>query len=180
MVNPGSKDADLKNNNNNNGNNVDHESSESTTPSTSSSCDKSSKGNDFSSDEAKESEGDSCDPIDKTNDQGNLLINYPANDDTSGAASDSASPSPRIIQETKPVKHSCDICNITVNSATQLAQVYLFFNVYCTSLPYTPYSVFCKSNHRKTSVLELVILVRRGLLTHFKKVFLTNRLESMC
>ena len=154
MVNPGSKDADLKSNNN--GNDVDHESSESATPSTSSSCDKSSKGNDFSSDEAKESEGDSCDPIDKTNDQGNSLINYPANDDddTSGAASDSASPSPRIIQETKPVKHSCDICNITVNSATQLAQVYLFFNVNCTSLvlPYNPYLVFCKSNHRKTSV----------------------------
>ena len=146
MVNPGSKDADLKNNNNN-GNNVDHESSESTTPSTSSSCDKSSKGNDFSSDEAKESEGDSCDPIDKTNDQGNLLINYPANDDTSGAASDSASPSPRIIQETKPVKHSCDICNITVNSATQLAQVctYLFFAIfkYCT-FPALESLIFCK------------------------------------
>merc|ERR1711935_1323213 len=59
-VNPGSKDADL------NKNNVDHESSESTGPS--SSCDqKSSKGNDFSSDEAKESEGDS-DPVqDKSN-----------------------------------------------------------------------------------------------------------------
>merc|ERR1712088_105804 len=56
--NPGSKDTDLKNSNN-----VDHESSVSTTPSTSSSCDqKSSKGNDFSSDEAKESEGDS-DPV---------------------------------------------------------------------------------------------------------------------
>ena len=137
MVNPGSKDADLKNNNNNNGNNVDHESSESTTPSTSSSCDKSSKGNDFSSDEAKESEGDSCDPIDpKTNDQGNLLINYPANDDTSGAASDSASP--RIIQETKPVKHSCDICNITVNSATQLAQVYLFSMSIVLACPILP------------------------------------------
>ena len=102
---------------------MDHESSESTTPSTSSSCDqKSSKGNDFSSDEAKESEGDS-DPVqDKSKSSKIDTIDTSA---STIATSDSAVNSPpqsRII-ETKPVKHSCDICNITVNSATQLAQV---------------------------------------------------------
>ena len=72
--------SDVKNNENN----------------SSSSETKSSK--DFSSDEAKESEGDSD----------------PKNDN------------PKKINETKPVKHSCEICNITVNSATQLAQVIRF------------------------------------------------------
>ncbi len=85
------------------------ESSESTTPSTSSSCDKSSKANDFSSDEAKESEADS----DKS-------LN-----------SSGTSPSGRT--ESKPVvKHSCDICDISVNSATQLAQVRLSANCFLT------------------------------------------------
>ena len=81
---------------------VDAESSESTTPSTSSSCDKSSKGHDFSSDEAKESEGDP-DPVE---------VNNKANE------ADSCT----NVAEAK-VKYSCDICNVTVNSATQLSQV---------------------------------------------------------
>ena len=86
------------------------ESCESTTPSTESSCDKSSKANDFSSDEAKESEGD-LDPVDPKSNPGK---------DSSGISDESNVPR---IEPKIQVKHSCDICNITVNSSTQLAQV---------------------------------------------------------
>lgn len=75
----------------------------------------SSKANDFSSDEAKESEGDS-DPVDKS--LNGTMTSSEADGENSPTT---ASSSPRI--ETKPVKQSCDTCNITVNSATQLAQV---------------------------------------------------------
>merc|ERR1712083_252002 len=130
VVNSGSKDADLKNG----VKNVDHESSESTTPSTSSSCDqKSSKGNDFSSDEAKESEGDS-DPVGSSHPVGthgshpvvgshqDKSNNNTIDTSSSTIATSDQSSQSRIIETNKPVKHSCDICNITVNSATQLAQ----------------------------------------------------------
>ena len=80
----------------------------------SSSCDKSSKGNDFSSDEAKESEGDSDPVTDHNNKQEDQVTNKNDGSDQ--------------VIDNKPVivKFSCDICNISVNSATQLSQVSYF------------------------------------------------------
>ena len=68
-----------------------------------SSTQSSSKGHDFSSDEAKESEGDS-DQVDKKN--------------------NNTSESNKTT-----VKYSCDSCNITVNSTTQLSQVRIIIRI---------------------------------------------------
>jgi hypothetical protein len=88
----------------------------------SSSSDKSSKsgvGNDFSSDEAKESEGDS-DPVGDNKQEDH--------DRDRDQVATSKEGSEVIVENNnnnnKPVivKFSCDICNISVNSATQLSQ----------------------------------------------------------
>ena len=112
----------------------------------SSSSDKSSKsgvGNDFSSDEAKESEGDS-DPVGDNKQEDH--------DRDRDQVATSKEGSEVIVENNnnnnKPVivKFSCDICNISVNSATQLSQVsfnilnffhlHIEFQVQCIWFPF--------------------------------------------
>ena len=83
----------------------------------SSSLEKSSnKGHDFSSDEAKESEGES---EASRPEMGKILEEELC---TSGDKSEVAV---EAVEASKTEVKGCDICNITVNSATQLSQVHL-------------------------------------------------------
>ena len=101
---------------------------ESSEHASSSSCSKSSKsgGNDFSSDEAKESEGDSDPVVEHTSDkkQESEVVGNTVNSSSGNTEGPEQS---QVIENNKPntviVKFSCDICNISVNSSTQLSQV---------------------------------------------------------
>ena len=100
---------------------------ESSEHASSSSCSKSSKsgGNDFSSDEAKESEGDS-DPVVEHTDKKQDVAEV-GNTVNSTSGNTEGPEQSQVIENNKPntviVKFSCDICNISVNSSTQLSQV---------------------------------------------------------
>ena len=100
---------------------------ESSEHASSSSCSKSSKsgGNDFSSDEAKESEGDSDPVVEHTDKKQDVAEVGNTVNATSGNTE--GPEQSQVIENNKPntviVKFSCDICNISVNSSTQLSQV---------------------------------------------------------
>ena len=106
----------------------------------SSSCSKSSKsgGNDFSSDEAKESEGDSDPVVEHTDKKQDVAEVGNTVNATSGNTE--GPEQSQVIENNKPntviVKFSCDICNISVNSSTQLSQVSTNFAVLPTTCSY--------------------------------------------